>query len=52
MASTDWYVKRRHYDGGESVLSIHDSESEANRIARRFNDAYQSDTFYAEKVRD
>lgn len=50
MSSEDrWLVKRRHYAGGESVIIFNMTEEKAGRAAALFNEAYQTDNYYAEK---
>ena len=44
-----WLVKRRHYDGGESVVGSADSKTEAAWMADERNTAHQSATYYVEE---
>ena len=50
MSSEDkWLVKRRHYSGGETVVSFNMTEEDAKRDADMFNKMYQTYNYYAEK---
>ena len=44
-----WLVKVRRYTGGESVVDSCPTEASAVDVARRFNEAYQTDTYYVEE---
>ena len=44
-----WLVKRKHYSGGESVISWHLDLAEANEVARNLNAQYQAGNYYVEE---
>lgn len=47
-----WVVKRRHYDGGSSVIVVFPSKEEADACASRHNGDYQSCRFYVEEFQE
>lgn len=44
-----WCVKRRHYDGGESIVRLCYDRLEAELECAELNEAYQSNNYYIEE---
>lgn len=48
MSNVQWLLKRKNYDGGESVVTRYSLEEDAQNDADFFNDMYHSSQYYVE----